>query len=359
MPRIALVGTPQTGKTTLFCALTGSDYATVVGQAAAGGGKGRVGVAKIQDDRLDKLSASFRPKKHTPAVVEFADSTSIVLSAEGRDKNNQILAGLRNDTDGLCLVVPGYHADDPSTPRTESEIRSEVHSLATEFVFADLAIAEARIEKLKVQVTKPTPTREKDQKELEVLKVLHAALSEGKPATSVALKGEDAKLVKGFRFLSEKPVIVAVNVPETMLGKPVTVAGFASVAVCAKLELELLGMEDEERKAFMGDYGLAKLATPDLVRACFQALGLTYFFTAGDDECRAWIIRRGDDAVEAASKIHSDIARGFIAAEVVSFADWDAAAGDMKLVKQRARLRQEGKAYPVQDGDIINFKFAV
>jgi len=359
MPRIALVGTPQTGKTTLFCALTGSDYATVLAQAGGGGGKARVGVTKVHDERLDRLSASFRPKKHTPAVMEFADSSAIVLSAEGREKNGQILAGLRNETDGLCLVIPAWRADNPSALRTEEEIKSEVLALATEFVFADLAIAEARIEKLKVQVTKPTPTREKDQKELDVLKVLHAALSEGRPATSVALKGEDAKLVRGFRFLSEKPVMVALNVPETALGKPFSVAGFATVPVCAKLELELLGMEPDERGSFMGDYGLKKLATPDLVRACFQSLGLTYFFTAGEDECRAWIIRKGDDAVEAASKIHSDLARGFIAAEVVAFSDWDAAGGDMKLVKQRARLRQEGKTYQVQDGDIINFKFAV
>ncbi|KAF0246715.1 MAG: hypothetical protein FD180_534 [Planctomycetota bacterium] len=359
MPRLALVGTPQTGKTTLFCALTGSDYAAVLAQAGAGGGKARIGVAKIQDARLDKLTAWHKPKKHTPAVVEFADTASLVLTPEGRDKNNQLLAAFRNETDGLVLVVAAWKGDNPSALRTEAEIKAEVDQLATEFVFADMAIAESRIEKLKVQVTKPTPTVEKDKKELEVLKVLYAAFGDGKPASAVALKGEDSKLVRGFRFLSEKPVIVALNVPETALGKTFAVPGYAVAPVCAKLELELLGMEPAERDAFMGDYGLKKLATPELIQAAFRSLGLQYFFTSGDDECRAWIIRKGDDAVESASKIHSDLARGFVAAEVVSFADWEAANGDMKLVKSRARLRQEGKGYIVADGDIINIKSGV
>lgn len=359
MPRLALVGTPQTGKTTLFCALTGSDYATALAQAGAGGGKARVGVAKIHDARLERLSAFWKPKKHTPAVVEFADTASLVLTPEGRDKNNQLLASFRNETDGLVLVVAAWKGDNAAALRTEAEVKAEVDQLATEFVFADMAIAEARIEKLKVQVTKPTPTQAKDKQELEVLKQLHAAFGEGKPASSVALKGEDAKLVKGFRFLSEKPCVVALNVPETALGRTFSVPGYAVVPVCAKLELELLGMEPAEREAFMGDYGLKKLATPDLVMAAFRSLGLQYFFTAGDDECRAWIIRKGDDAVEAASKIHSDLARGFVAAEVVSFADWEAAGGDMKVVKAKARLRQEGKTYVVADGDIINIKSGV
>ncbi|NUN50148.1 MAG: redox-regulated ATPase YchF [Candidatus Brocadiae bacterium] len=359
MPRIALIGTPQTGKTTLWCALTGADYQTALQQAGQAGGKARVGISKIEDARLSRLSAHFRPKKHTPAVAEFADSTAIQLTSEGREKNGVILANLRNETDGLCLVVPAWKPENPSVLRTEAEIKAEIEAIATEFVFADLAIAETRIEKLKVQVTKPTPTRERDQKELDVLKVLHAAFSEGKPAAGVALKGEDAKLVKGFRFLSEKPLVVALNLPETAVGKAPSVGGYSVVPICAKLELELLGMEAEERAAFMGDYGLTELATPALVQACFRSLGLQYFFTAGEDECRAWIIRKGDDAVEAASKIHSDLARGFVAAEVVSFADWEAAAGDMKVVKARARLRQEGKGYIVADGDIVNIKSGV
>ncbi|MCE9581637.1 MAG: DUF933 domain-containing protein, partial [Planctomycetes bacterium] len=309
--------------------------------------------------RLDKLSAYFKPKKHTPAVIEFADPPSLNLTNEGREKNGTLLAGLRNETDGLCLVIAGWRSDNQSALRTDAEIKSEVESLATEFVFADLAIAESRIEKLKVQVTKPTPSQEKDKKELEVLKVLYAAFSAGKPASSVELKGEDLKHVKGFRFLSEKPIVVAVNVPETALGKTFSVPGYIVVPICAKLELELLGMEPAEREAFMGDYGLKKLATPELVQAAFRSLGLQYFFTAGDDECRAWIIRKGDDAVEAASKIHSDLARGFVAAETVSFADWEAAGGDMKIVKAKARLRQEGKSYIVTDGDIINIKSGV
>jgi hypothetical protein len=357
MPRIALVGTPQTGKTTLFCALTGSDYATVLAQAGASAGKARVGVAKIQDSRLDSLSAWHKTRKHTPAVLEFADTAALLFTPEGRAGNRTALANLRNETDGLCLVVTAYRPDSPATLRTPAEIAAEITELTTEFVFADLAIAEARIERLKVNVTKPTPTREKDARELEVLKAIHAFLAEGKPVTAAALKGDDAKLVKGFRFLSEKPVIVALNVFETQIGRAPAVP--RATAFCAKLELELLGMEPDERAAFMGDYGLTSLATPDVIRAAFHSLGLHYFFTAGDDECRAWILRRGDDAVEAASKIHSDIARGFIAAEVVSFADWDAAKGDMKEVKARARLRQEGKGYVVADGDIINFKFNV
>ncbi len=357
--RIGIVGAPSTGKTTVLCALTQQPYeAALAAQASA---KPREGIGRLRDARLERLRDHFKPKKYTPAAIDFQDTLPVVLSGPDQAKNRERLPAVK-EADGLLVVLASLDSAAPEA--LLSAARSQLDSLRSEFLVADLSIVEKRVEKLRVQVTKPTAYQAQDKKELALLERLLPHLSEGRPVADCSMSEDEKKLLKGFRLISEKPVLIALNVPEAMLSHAETLAGGLAgrepvVVLSARLELELAQLPDDERTAFMADYGLTELAGPRIVEKAFRFLDLIHFFTVGEDEVRAWTIHQGDDALTAAGRIHSDLARGFIAAEIYHYDDWATAGGQLKEIRAKGHLRTEGKQYKVKDGDIVNIKFNV
>lgn len=354
---IALVGHPLSGKSTLFSALTGEGYAHASGYSE----KGRLGAVKVPDDRLDWLGESTRAKKIMHASLELTDLPGLsFLTSGGQHKSLKLMANIRQ-ADMLLLVLRAF--DNPAVPAYRDRIdpAADLAELRNEFIFADLEQVSNRIEKLQKQIIKPTPEREHHKQELALLKKGREVLEAERGLTEIIHTPEEAKLVSSFGFLTEKPLAVMVNVSENQRQNPPVVSSGAEIrqlALCASLEYELVQLGEEERGEFMAEMGVESLASESLIHCCYEALGLISFLSYTHDECRAWSVPANTEAVEAAGKIHSDIARGFIRAEVVAFEDLKA-AGDFKQAKAAGKVRLESKHYPVQDGDVITFRFNV
>jgi hypothetical protein len=354
--RVVLIGPPLSGKSTLFAAV-----------AEAGGSnvdlsrpdQPHLAVVKVPDERLDWLTEQYKPKKHTPAELEFLDLPGFDQSDEaGRQRARTHWPAMRQ-SDMLVLVVRAFEEASVPAYRDRIDPTADVEEFLAELLFADLDQVSSRVEKLEVQVKKPTKDRDAHQRELELMRRLREALENERPISSVVQGEAEDKLIRSFAFLSQKPVLVAVNCGEDDLSKPAApVAGLDAIRLSAQIEEEIAQLPPEQREEFLGDLGLAESARDRLVKACYEKLELVSFLTTGEDECRAWTIRRGTSAVEAAGEIHSDIQRGFIRAETVSYDDYRA-AGDMKSAKSVGKVRLEGKTYVVRDGDIINFRFNV
>lgn len=345
--RVGIVGFSQSGKSTLFEALTG------VGPDPSVGMKGRLGIAKVHDDRLIFLAGMFQPKKTTPATVEFVDTPGLIRGEKA--DNPQRIATQRN-ADGLMIVIDHFSgSEDPAAQLT---------SFREELSFADLELVTNRIEKLEAgsKKPKPAPVREQEAKELEELKEIGRRLENNEPIAGLAISEATEKAMRSFQLFSFKPELVVVNRAEDKLKEPLpaTLTALAPhiVPTAAKLELDLEQLDGDERAMFMEELGVTDLARDRIIRAAYDAVGLISFFTVGEDECKAWTIKRGTTAVDAAGKIHSDIARGFIRAELTAYKDLHD-LGSMKEVKAKGLGRLEGKEYVVQDGDIINFRFSV
>jgi hypothetical protein len=357
--RIGLFGFPQTGKTTLFRLATGS-------AAPAPGGRGEtlVGVAKVADPRLDRLTAMYHPKKSTPATVEYVDLGGV---KKGEAAETIPLDQLRV-VDALAHVVRAFpddaiaHAEGPIDPARD------VATMETELILADHTIAERRMEKLELTVKKTN--RDEDRKELETLRRCVAALERETPLRNVDLSDDEVKRLRGYTFLSLKPLLVVVNAGEgdaPRLGGGAAAFGLETiasrpstqvVALSAKIEAEIAQLDAADAAAFQSDLGIREPALVRMIRASYDLLGRISFFTVGDDECRAWTLRRGTPARAAAGVIHSDIERGFIRAELVAYDDL-VDAGAWSTCRDRGTLRLEGKDYVLQDGDVVNFRFAV
>ena len=346
--RIGLVGWPGSGMSTLFKALGGKPQPGHKGGTRADSWP--LVSLDVPDPRLEWLRELWKPKKYTPARIEFVDFPGI---PDSREKGRGELMHALRDTDGLCLVVRDFQ--DPSYPyeRPEPDPEGDLASLKTELLFGDYAAVEARIERLRERVKKPSKTREKEEKELRLLERCLPALEEGIPLREVKMSDSERALLAGFRFASEKPMIEILNVSEDRLG-----GDLPGNACCALLEAEIGELSLEERKEFLKDYGIEEPFRDRLVRMGYDTLGLASFFTMGEDEVRAWTIRAGDDAVTAAGKVHSDLARGFIRAEVISWEDLHA-AGSVRDAKAKGLFRVEGRDYRVKDGDILNIRFSV
>lgn len=369
MLRAALIGFGSAGKSTLFQLMT-----SVRDTARAAHGKGDVtiGVSKVPDARLDRLTAMYNPRKRVPATVEFSD-----LAAPGRGTGAaQALVDVAayKNADALVHVLRAFH--DPAVPHPSGAINParDAQGMEDELILADLGVAERRVDRLEKDLKK---TRSAElERERDVLSLCRTALEEGRPLRALELTGEDLKRLRGFQFLSAKPLLLVVNLDETELAEPgeaatriaraaetagltafLTRAGTAAVAVCAKIELEIAQLDSADAAAFLADLGLSESGLDRVIRASYDLLGYISFLTVGDDECRAWSIPRGWPAQLAAGEIHSDIARGFIRAEVVSY-DALTARGSMAACRDHGEVRLEGKEYVVQDGDIINFRFA-
>jgi ribosome-binding ATPase YchF (GTP1/OBG family) len=354
--KIALVGPPGAGKTTLFSLLTGMEYDKAIQQS----GKIVPASVPVQDARLDLVAEHEGPtKKTTYATMTIMDTPDLVLESSGKTRNGEVLAQLR-DADGLMVVLPGHMA-----PGDIGAIKAAAGKLFSELLFSDFQIAEKRIEKLKEQVQRAIPNRDELNAERELLESLLGDIESGNGAAFDVLNDVQEKQIRGFRFFSQKPVIWIANISEMDLDRADEIQEALSeytgtvFVTSVKLELDLGELPEDERASFMEDYGVTEMATAALPRTAYDALGLQSFFTYGPDEMRAWTIRRGDSAVIAGGKIHSDIQRGFIAAEVAGYDDWMANGHDIKAVKAAGQLRNEGKEYVVADGDMIVFKFNV
>jgi GTP-binding protein YchF len=358
--RIGLFGFPQTGKTALFRLLTGhaaSPHHAVRGET-------QLGVARVPDPRLYRLAEMYGPKKTTPATVEYMDLVGV---QKGEAADVLPLDQLRS-VDALAHVVRAFR--DEAVPHVEGTVdpARDASTMETELLLADHTIAERRLEKLELALKKTH--KDEDRKELELLRRCLAAIEREEPLRNLDLPEDDEKRLRGYTFLTLKPLLVIVNADEAdaarlkegaagfglegMAGRPHTEV----VALSARIEAEIAELPPADAAAFMADLGIQEPALDRCIRASYHLLGRMSFFTVGEDECRAWTIRHGTPARKAAGTIHSDIERGFIRAEVVRYEDL-VAAGSWAACRDRGTLRLEGKDYVFQDGDVTNFRFAV
>ena len=361
--QVTIVGLPGSGKTTVFNALTGGHAET--GGFSGGRAAPNVSVVKVPDERVDRLAELFKPKKTTYADVTYVDVAIPAGAAREGTVNPDVLAQIRN-ADALLHVARAF--DDPAAVVPADPWR-DVDELDLEFTVADLSVIEKRLEKLRTQGRHGSQAeREQAQREEELLRRIEPHLSEGHPIRSFGLTDDEELLLRGYRFLTQKPVLVVLNIDEARLPETSTLerAGRERygqpqtdvAALAGKIEAEIGELPDEDARLFMDDLGIAEPSRGRVIRLTYELLGLFSFFTAGEDECRAWTLRRGSTAVDAAGAIHSDLARGFIRAQVISV-DELLDAGSMAEARSRGTLRQEGKGYQVKDGEVLEVLFNV
>jgi len=360
--QVTIVGLPGSGKTTVFNALTG-----VQAETGFSGGRAapNLAVVKVPDDRLDRLGNLFHPRKVTPADVTYAD-VAIPAGAAGEGTvAPDLLAQVRN-ADALVHVLRSF--EDPGVERPADPWR-DLEELDLEYAVADLGVVQKRLEKLRTTGRHGSPAeREANALEEALLERIEPDLAEGHPLRNRSLEDDEEKQLRGYRFLTQKPVLALVNVDEARLSEAAVIEQEGRsrygapqvdiVALAGKLEAEIAQLSPEDAGPFLEDLGIAEASRGRMIRLTYALLGLFSFFTAGEDECRAWTLRHGATAVDAAAAIHSDLARGFIRAEVVTFEDL-MACGSTAEARRRGLLRSEGKAYEVKDGDVIEVLFNV
>ncbi|WP_333871175.1 redox-regulated ATPase YchF [Desulforamulus putei] len=358
-----IIGLPMVGKTTVFNLLTNSNQET--SNFLSGKTETITASAKVPDKRIDFLANMYKPRKTTYAQIQFSEVPGLVRGAnEGKGVGNQFLSAIRN-ADLLAHVVRAFK--NPDVPHVEDDINPlrDIETIAVEILLADMDLVEKRIQRIQTgkKITKENAF------ELEVLKKCLAALEEESPISQLGLSEEEKLTLRNYAFLTEKPMMLVINIDEdqfrqgTYPGKEevekyAAARGIPVIEICGRIEMEISQLPEEDRAMFMEDLGITEPGIERLARAVYDYLGLISFLTAGEDEVRAWTIKRNTDAKRAAGKIHSDIERGFIRAEVVAFDDL-AAAGSMARAREKGLLRLEGKEYIVKDGDIINFRFNV
>ena len=355
--KIGLIGLPRSGKTTLFNLLTGARVAT--SRYDTGRVELNTGVARVPDARVDRLSALFKPKKTTFATFDVVDLAGIAKGERaGLDTKE-----FRN-ADALLHVVRAF-----ADPALDAPARRDIEDLETELILADLEVVERRLERLDASLKKRRTDVE--AREQEVLARLKTALESETPLRALTLPEDDVKAIRGFTFLSQKPILHCVNVDEKAVTEGDRVAatyGLEAIAarphtrigwVSAVIEMEVAELAGDEQAAFLADLGLKEPAIRRVLRDCYALLGLISFFTVGEDEVRAWSIPQQTRAQDAAGAVHSDIARGFIRAEVVGYDELVAVEGSFPDIRAKGQLRLEGKEYVVRDGEICHFRFNV
>ncbi len=355
--QVALLGLTQSGKSTIFTAISGK-------QIPPGGAMGiEEAIVSVPDERLDWLTKLYKPKKTVRATVDVLDVPGFDFTSDhGRTAARRLIGQIRT-VDMLVFVIRAFESSSVPAYRDSVDPKRDLAELRTEVLLADLELVTTRIEKLEKQVMKPTKTQAHDKAELVLQKKLQEAIESEKPISSVVETEEERAMIKSLGFLTLKPIGVVVNVGENDLDRKTDLGGAVDesvpvVTLSAKIEQELAQLDAESRKAFMSDLGIQESAAGKFVRICYAATGLISFLTVGEDEVRAWPIKKSTIAVDAAGKVHSDIKRGFIRAETMAY-DELKTLGDEKAVKAAGKMRLEGKEYVVKDGDIINFRFNV
>jgi hypothetical protein len=361
MLRAALIGLPSSGKTTLFQLMTS------IHEAPRGKGDVNIGISKVPDQRLDKLTAMYNPKKRVPATVEFTD---IVAAARGGAQALVDVAGYKN-ADALVHVVRAFRDPSVAHPSGSIDPARDAQTMEDELILADLGVAERRLERIEKDLKRGKSAEL--EKERDLVQRCKDALEHGTPLRALQLAGDDLKRLRGFQFLSAKPLLLVINLDENDVAdvgddiaraaEKVSLTAFLAhastraVALCTKIELEISQLDAADANAFLSDLGLTESGLDRVIRTSYDLLGYISFFTVGEDECRAWSIARATPAQQAAGEIHTDIQRGFIRAEVVAYAAL-IARGSMAACREHGEVRLEGKEYIVQDGDIINFRHA-
>jgi len=357
--KVGIIGLPQTGKTTVFNALTGA-HGDVGGFHADA--HASLGIVKVPDERLDFLVEMFQPKKVRPATIEFEDIAGIFAHLGQTGEESGEAFALARDTEALLLVVRCF--PDPTVPHVLGAVdaKRDLARVNDELLLADLGVIERRTDNIQKDIKRaPAQEREHLQEELELLDRCRAAVEAERGIRAVEMSGAQEKMLRSYAFLTLKPAAYLINVGEDQIGEPAESLGLAGlepepVLMCGRLEMEIMELDEEDRGAFMEDAGLGELAAGAVIQRCYETLRVRTFFTYAHDEVGAWTVQAGGSAVDAASKIHSDMADGFIRAEVVAFGDLKA-AGSMKDAKAQGKARLEGKEYEVQDGDVITFRF--
>ncbi|NJL04428.1 MAG: redox-regulated ATPase YchF [Chloroflexaceae bacterium] len=354
--RIALIGLANSGKTTVFNALTGSTIETAA--YSSGQIEPNLALVKVPDERLDVLTQMYTPRKTTYADVQYVDVAGISSDTPGQGLPPALLNYI-STADALLHVVRAFRAETVPHPAGTVDAARDVATLDLELAFSDLGIIERRLTRLQAEINKMAARdRELRLAERELLERLQAALENDTPIRNVAISEDEARMIRGYQFLTAKPMLIVVNIDEGQLNDPPPISyshqQSAVVALAGQIEAELAQLEPADAQAFMDDLGIQQPARNRVISLSYDLLGLMSFLTAGQDEVRAWTIRRNTLAVEAAGAIHSDLQRGFIRAEVVAYADL-IRAGSMNEAKKQGTVRSEGKQYIVQDGDICHF----
>jgi GTP-binding protein YchF len=343
--KLGLIGLRGAGKTTVFNMLTGLEVK--VGEFRGDKDEVHLGVIKVPDPRIDRLAAIFKPRKTTYAEIQFADFPP---QEKENPKSGAALLSQMREVEAIALVLRAFEPD--------SKPLKELDELLTEMVLADLVVVENRLQRLKKEKGKEGEGR--------VLQRCQETLDKGTSLRRLSFSVDEENLLSGFGFLSRKPALTLFNVADEQAGKDLP-AEYArelkereidGLAVAGKLEMEIAQLNEADRGGFLQDVGLKETARERFIRACYHLLDLISFFTTGEDEVKAWTIKRGTPARKAAGKVHSDIERGFIRAEVMSYEDFIAFGTEVKC-KEAGKLRLEGKDYTVQDGDIIHYRFNV
>lgn len=364
--KLGIVGLPNVGKSTLFNAITNAGaqsanypFCTI---------EPNVGVVAVPDKRLDELAKMYEPEKYTPATIEFVDIAGLVKGAsKGEGLGNKFLSNIR-EVDAIVHVVRCFENDDIIHVDGSIDPKRDIDTINVELILSDIEILERRIDKTQ----KLIKGDKKYQADLDFFKKVKEALDAGKPARSVECTPEESELLSTVSLLTNKPVIYAANLSDSDFKngsadgnkyydevKKISESENAAVLpICAEIEAEISGMENDEKELFLSEMGLEQSGLDRLINACYDLLGLISYLTAGKQEVRAWTIKKGTKAPQAAGKIHTDFERGFIRAEVVSY-DELMESGSMANAKEKGLVRSEGKDYVMKDGDIVLFRFNV
>ena len=362
--KLGIVGLPNVGKSTLFNAITNAGaqsanfpFCTI---------EPNVGMVTVPDSRLDFLAKIYEPKKYTPAVIEFVDIAGLVKGAsKGEGLGNKFLGNIRA-TDAIIHVVRCFDDENVIHVEGSTDPRRDIDIIDLELIMADLEMVERRIDK----AAKAAKGDKKFLHEVEAFQALKEHLNEGRSARSFECDKDDRELIMSSDLLTIKPIIYAANMDEAGVADYAanpyyqTVAEIAAaeeaqvLPICAKVEEEMAELEPEDKLMFLEELGMQESGLDRMIKCSYELLGLISFLTCGSDECRAWTIKKGTKAPQAAGKIHSDFERGFIRAEIVAFKDLEA-CGSMAAAKEKGLVRSEGKDYVMHDGDVTLFRFNV